>query len=160
MGDVLEEDEEREERRAIPAVCVNFSYGSFRFSLNIFDRETARNALTGVGIGFGASIGVYFARNPQLVTGALRSALETITGLQVGAVIPGSILVELLCNTNESFLSFMNDFETREVHRRLNKEFKTIGYNDELEVAIINQEEAYKHLKKIRGIQYLTFRSR
>ena len=83
---------------------------------------------------------------------ALRGALETITGLQVDRVTPGSILVELLCNTKESFLLFMGDFETKKVERRLNEEFKNTGFNGELEVIIINKNEAYKHLEKIRGI--------
>lgn len=158
MGDVLEEDEEREERRVIPAVGVDVSYGLFRLSLRIFDRGTARTVLTGFGIGFGAMVGAYYLRNSQLVMGAVRSALETTAGLQVGTVTPGSILVELLCSTDKSFISFMEDFETKEVARRLNIEFKNAGYNGELEVTIINQKEAYKHLEKTRGIQYLTFR--
>ena len=158
MGDVLEEDEEREERRAIPAVGVDVSYGLFRISLKIFDRGTARTVLTGFGIGFGAVVGAYYLRNSQLVMGAVRSALETTAGLQVGTVTPGSILVELICSTDKSFISFMEDFETKEVARRLNQEFKNTGYNGELEVTIINKKEVYKHLEKIRGIQFLTFR--
>ena len=141
MGDTLEGHEEREERRAIPAVGVDVSYGSFRVSLKISDRETARSILTGVGIGCGAAailIGAYYLRKPQLVMSALRGALETITGLQVDRVTPGSILVELLCNTKESFLSFMEDFETKKVERRLNEEFENTGFNGELEVIIIN----------------------
>lgn len=161
MADVLEEDEEREERRAIPAVDVDVSYGSFRISLKISDRETARSMLMGVGIGCGVvalGIGAFFLANPQRVINAVRGALETTTGLQVINVTRGSILVELLCNSEESFQSFMKDFETKEVERRLIKEFKRTGYKGELEVIIINKEEADKHMEKIRGMQYLTFR--
>lgn len=162
MGDVPgEEDEVREERRATPAVGIDFSYGSFRFSLKISDRKTARSILTGVGIGCGVAatgIGALYLTKPELVMSAVRGALETIKGLQVGNVTPGSILVELLCNTKESFLSFMEDFETKKVEIRLNKEFKNTGLNGELEVIIINKNDAYKHLEKIRGIQYRILR--
>ena len=162
MGDVLEEDEERgEERRAIPAVGVDVSYGSFKFSLKISDRETAKSILTGVGIGCGVvalGIGALYLTNPQLVMNAVRGALETTTGLQVGNITPGSILVELLCNSEESFQSFMNDFEKEEVKRRLIKEFEKAGYKGELEVIIKNKEEADRHMRKILGVQHLTFR--
>ena len=162
MGDVLEEDEERgEERRAIPALGVDVSYGPFKFSLKIFDRETAKSILTGVGIGCGVAaigIGAFYLTNPQLVMNAARGALETTTGLQVGNITPGSILVELLCNSEESFQSFMKDFETKEVKRRLIKEFEKAGYKGELEVIIKNREEADRHMEKIRGIRYVTFR--
>ena len=80
---------------------------------------------------------------------AVRAALE-VPGVQVANIAPGSILVELHCDTQESFLSFMEGFVTEQVKQRLNKEFSRIGYNEKLDVTITNKIEVYKKLDVIR----------
>ena len=108
----------------------------------------------GIGIGVAATgvvitIGVLCYKHPEFVMRIVEKAL-TARGLQVGSVTPGSILVELHCYTEESFRSFMEDFEARKVQERLNKEFENSGYiGEELEVTITNYKEAYKFLEQI-----------
>ena len=108
----------------------------------------------GIGIGVAATgvvitIGVLCYKHPEFVMRIVEKAL-TARGLQVGSVTPGSILVVLHCYTEESFRSFMEDFETRKVQERLNKEFENSGYiGEELEVTITNYKEAYKFLEQI-----------
>ena len=108
----------------------------------------------GIGIGVAATgvvvtIGVLCYKHPEFVMRIVEKAL-TARGLQVGSVTPGSILVVLHCYTEESFRSFMEDFETRKVQERLNKEFENSGYiGEELEVTITNYEEACKFLEQI-----------
>ena len=102
-------------------------------------------AATGVVI----TIGVLCYKHPEFVMRIVEKAL-TARGLQVGSVTPGSILVNLHCYTEESFRSFMEDFEARKVQERLNKEFENSGYiGEELEVTITNYKEAYKFLEQI-----------
>ena len=81
--------------------------------------------------------------------GAVRGALEG-PGLQVANIAPGSIIVELLCNMKDSFLSFVEDFESKKVKQRLEKEFKKIGFEEELDVTITNEKEVYTKLDQIR----------
>ena len=108
----------------------------------------------GIGIGVAATgtvitIGFLCYKHPEFVTRVVEKAL-TARGLQVGTVTPGSILVELHCYTEESFGSFMEDFEARKVQERLNKEFENSGYiGEELEVTMTNYKEAYKFLEQI-----------
>ena len=108
----------------------------------------------GIGIGVAATgvvitIGVLCYKHPEFVMRIVEKAL-TARGLQVGSVTPGSILVKLHCYTEESFRSFMEDFEARKVQERLNKEFENSGsIGEELEVTITNYKEAYKFLEQI-----------
>ena len=128
----------------------------FKFRLRVNDPATVRSlsskvanalglALGAVGIGIGALC----YKHSEFVIRIVEKAL-TAPGRQVGSVTPGSILVELHCYTEESFRSFMEDFEARKVQERLNKEFENSGYiGEELEVTITNYKEAYKFLEQI-----------
>ena len=132
----------------------------FNFHLKVNDPPTVRslslkvaNALSfglgAVGIGIGIGIGVLCYKHPEFVMGIVEKVF-TAPGRKVGSVAPGgSILVELYCYTEESFRSFMEDFEARKVQERLNKEFENSGYiEEELEVTITNYKEAYKFLEQ------------
>ena len=121
---------------------------SFSFSLKIADRPLAAGALVGVGVA-AIALGAFYYRNPGLVMGAVRGALEG-PGLQVANIAPGSIIVKLLCNMKDSFLSFVEDFESNKVKQRLEEEFKKIGYKEELEVTIANDKDVYNKLHQIR----------
>ena len=114
--------------------------------------NAASFGLRAAGIGIGAAgigIGYLCYKYPEFVIRVLEKAL-TARGLQVGSVTPGSILVELHCYTEDSFRSFMEDFEARKVQERLNKEFENSGYiGEELEVTMTNYKEAYKFLEQI-----------
>ena len=121
---------------------------SFSFSLKIADRLLAAGALVGIGV---AAIATFFSGNQELVTGAIRAALERL-GLQVTNIAPGSIIVKLLCNKKDSFLSFVKDFESNKVKQRLEDEFKKIGYKEELHVTIVNEKEVYNKLDQIRWV--------
>ena len=121
---------------------------SFSFSLKIADDRLAAGALVGAGVA-ATALGAFYYMNPVMVTRAVRRALETL-GLQVENIEPGSIIVELLCNMKHSFLSFVEDFESKKVKQRLEEEFKKIGYKKELEVNIANDEEVYNKLDQIR----------
>lgn len=86
----------------------------------------------------------------ELGRSAVTFALESL-GHQVIAVRPTkSVLVELRCYTKESFVSFMDDLESGKVKRRLEEEFEKIGYEAELEVTIINENDVYRALDQIR----------
>ena len=96
----------------------------------------------------GIGIGVLCYKHPEFVMGIVEKVF-TAPGLEVGRVTPSSILVELYCYNEESFRSFMEDFEARKVQERLNKEFENSGYiGEELEVTITNYKEAEKFLEQ------------
>ena len=138
-----------EEAGPRPAIDLTASAGtptfSFSFSLKIADRALVLGL---VGIG-SVALGTFLYRNPELVTGAVRVALEGL-GLQVGDIAPGSIIVELHCNTKESFLSFVEDFETNKVKQKLEEEFFNVGFKGEFEVTITNIKEVHEKLDQIR----------
>lgn len=123
-------------------------------SLKIMDGRTAVGAIVG-GIACGAAAVVcgvmyWIQTNPELVKAAVKAALEAV-GVEVKNVAPGSILVEVLCTSKESFLLFMDDFETNKIKQRLEKEFqKKLDFKGELEVKIINEQEVYADLDHLR----------
>ena len=145
--------EGEEEPRTRPTLDVSASAStpifSFSFSVKITDRLLAAGALAGFGVG----LAVLLYQKPDLVSSAVRGALEG-PGLQVDRVIPGSILVTLLCDRKESFLSFIEDFETKKVTQRMEEAFYRAGLTgtvkDQLVVRIENQEEVYEKLDLIR----------
>lgn len=86
----------------------------------------------------------------ELGRNAVTVVLES-SGRQVIDMRPTkSVLVELSCYTKESFLSFMDDLESKKVKRRLEEEFGKVGYKGELEVTIINENDVYRALDQIR----------
>lgn len=144
---------EEEEPRTRPTLDVSASASSpifsFSFSVKITDRLLAAGALAGFGVG----LAVLLYQKPDLVGNAVRGALEA-PGLQVERIIPGSILVDLQCDLKESFLSFIEDFETMKVKQRIEEKFYKVGLigtiKDQLVVSIENQEEVYEKLDLIR----------
>ena len=140
---------EGEETGPRPAIDLTASAStptfSFSFSLKIADRALVLGV---AGLG-GVALATFLYRNPELVTGAVRGALEG-PGLQVGNNAPGTIIVELQCNNEESFLSFVEDFETNKVKQRLEEEFFNVGFKGEFEVTITNIKEVHEKLDQIR----------
>ena len=62
----------------------------------------------------------------------------------------GSITVELHCYTKQSVLQFVKDLKENEVKRRLEEEFKKIGFDAELEVTLVNAEEVFQREEELR----------
>lgn len=79
----------------------------------------------------------------------MRGALER-PGLQVGNISSGSILVELHCYLEKSFLTFVKDFEKEKVKQRLEYEFHKVGFKEEVKVSFKNEREVYKKLDLLR----------
>ena len=61
-----------------------------------------------------------------------------------------SILVKLQCHSEMSLLLFLEDYESKTIKFRLEKELKKIGFNDQLEVVIQNEELVNKEATEIR----------
>ena len=111
---------------------------------NINSKPLAAAVLGGVGL----ALGVFYFRNSKAIESAIKSALEGLC--QVQNIKPGSICVEVYCDTEQSFLSFMEAFKTNRVKQRLEEEFQNVGYKEELEVVIINEKEVNEKLNQIR----------
>ena len=62
----------------------------------------------------------------------------------------GSILVEIVCHTEQSFLLFLDEFEAGKIKQRLEKEFRIMGCEEELKVTITNLDDVHKNLTQIR----------
>ena len=112
------------------------------------------NWLAGLLIFGGLSLGAYYLSHRQPTENAVRNALERnedgAVNPEVRAIENGSILVELLCHTECSFLSFVDDFEAKRTKLRLEEEFRKIGYEEELEVTIQNLDDVYRNEYEIR----------
>ena len=115
-----------------------------RVWLNIDNKPLAAAAVGGLAI----AVGVFFYRNQEVVGSAIRSVFAGLCEVQ--SITGGSILAELKCETEQSFLSFMEAFETKKIKLRLEEEFKKIEYEEELEVTIRNDKEVYEELDRIR----------
>lgn len=61
-----------------------------------------------------------------------------------------SITVELHCYTKQSVLQFVKDLKENEVKHRLEEEFKKIGFDEELEVTLVNAEEVFQREEELR----------
>lgn len=132
------------------AMDLSLSGGGFSISLKI-DNPWLAGA---VSIG-ALSLGAFYLACKGPAEGAIRRALERrifgVVDPEVTNVTDGhSILVELQCHTEASLLLFLEDHETKTVKFRLEEEFKKIGFKDELDVTIRNEEKVNKEEREIR----------
>ena len=129
---------------------LSLSAGAFSISLKI------DNAWLAGAVSVGAlSLGAFYLACKGPAEEAIRRALQRkIFGVEdpkVTKIADGhSVLVEVICNTETSFLVFLEDFEMKTVKFRLEDEFKKICFNKELDVNIRNEEAVYEQAKQIR----------
>lgn len=102
------------------------------------------------------SLGAFYLSRKRATEEAIRRALERnildATDPRVMDITDGhSILTELHCNSEASFLIFLDDFENNTVKFRLEEELKKIGFKSDLEVTIQNKETVDKQVSHIRG---------
>ena len=96
------------------------------------------------------------AENPNIsaVVGATRNGLERNengeTDPQVVVMESSSILVDLVCHTEESLLTFLDDFQEQRIKQRLEKEFRKLGCEEELQVTITNLDAVLRSLNQNR----------
>lgn len=96
------------------------------------------------------------AENPivSAIVGATRNGLERNEAGEINPEVMlienGSILVELVCHTEESLLKFLDDFEARRIKRSLEKEFRKLGCGEELQVTITNADAVRQRLNQNR----------
>lgn len=136
------------------ALVLNAAYKDFSISVTI------DNLWLATGVAFGSfclgamSIGAYYLVHKQLAEQAITNVFERnedgVVDPEVRSIADGSILVDLCCHTEHSFLSFVDDFRANRIKLKLEEEFKTIGYTEELKVTINNLEEVETNVQKIR----------
>ena len=136
--------------RAAFDLAVSASSTGFSISLKI-DSPIIAGVFT-VGV---LSLGAFYLANRRSVEDALRNALEFrneagVVDPEVRNIEEGSVLVDLHCHSELSFLQFVEDFEAEKVKHRLVKEFTKIGFRRKLRVTIRNDDEVNKKVKVIR----------
>ena len=126
-------------------------------SVKIDSPVVAGVALAGVALAAGAAVtlGAYYLRYRRNTENAIRNGLERRNELgeadpEVANIGEGSIIVELRCHTQQSVLQFVKDFKEKKVKGRLEEEFKKIGFDQELEVTIVNAQEVFQREHEIR----------
>ena len=113
------------------------------------------NVWLAAGLGAAAvGIGAFYIHRKYPAQRAIRNALEIeeagMIDPEVRGIEEGSILVDLVFHTEQTFLSFLDDFEAKRIKLRLEEEFRKIGYEEELEVTITNLDGVYQKLNDIR----------
>ena len=132
------------------AVDLSLSGAGFSISLKI------ENAWLAGAVSFGAfSLGAFYLARKGLTEGAIKRALErTLFGdvdPEVTNITDGhSILVELQCHSEMSLLLFLEEYESKTIKLRLEKELKKIGFYHPLEVVIRNEGLVNKEATEIR----------
>ena len=89
------------------------------------------------------------------VVPAVKKGVEGNEGGQIDPEVmrigPGSIVVKLVCHTEQSFLMFIKDFKEGKIKARLETEFGNIGCKEPLTVTIPKwDDEVQKNLNAIR----------
>ena len=130
---------------------LSLTAGAFSLSLKI------DNVWLAGAVSVGAlSLGAFYLACKGPSESAIRRALERkflgvvdpkVTNIEDGH----SILTELLCSTETSFLVFLEDFETKRIKFRLEEEFKKIDFTTELDVTLRNAEKVYQQVIQIRN---------
>ena len=114
-------------------------------------------------IGVGAlSLGAFYLANRLSSERAIREALEArneagVVDPQVRNIEQGSILVDLHCHSEKSFLEFVEDFKNEKVRNRLEKEFTKLGFQENLHVTIRNIDEVNSKVTEIRSKSLKSF---
>ena len=109
---------------------------------SLFLRIDSSNALL-LAIGAGAmTLGAFYIQYRLDSESATKKGLESTdeTGevvRKVDDITGGSIRVKLSCYSQHSVLQFVKDLREKEIKRRLEEEFKNIGFDYELEVTIV-----------------------
>lgn len=78
------------------------------------------------------SLATLLRENPDMVKDAIQLALQA-WGTIIG-VMPGSLIVDLDCGSEEKQLKFDEDFRGGKVQDAMEKEFSKIGYNEKLQL--------------------------
>ena len=124
------------------------------FSFNIEINSIAVGVGVGVGVGAVSLAAIYFSRDR--IRRGIRDAIVRAFGGDgddrvVGDINRGSLLVDLHCRTAESFLQFLEDYESGKVRKDLKDELLKIDIEmEELSIKIKNEKEVEEHKKKLR----------
>ena len=137
-------------KAAVLELSASASTSGFSITLKIDNAILA--GLVSVGV---LSLGAYCLANRRPVENAVRNGLEIrnedgVVDPEVRSIEEGSILVELYCYSEHSFMQFVEDFETKKVKYRLEEEFTKIGFQRQLRVTIENADEVYKKVEVVR----------
>lgn len=134
------------------ALEVAVSASTSGFSVSIKIGNTILAGIVSVGA---LSLGAYYLANRRPVENAIRNGLEIrneagVLDPEVRNIEEGSILVELRCHSEQSFIQFVEDFEAKKVEHRLKEEFTKIGFSGRLHVTIKNTNEVYGNVQMVR----------
>lgn len=116
-----------------PALDVQAGIGAFHIRIKIDDPLVAAAFL---GAGF-LTLRAFYNANPEAVRSAVSIALAGLAD-EVLSIRPSSLLVDFICNTKGRYHAFMEAYKTGIVKERLQEEFSKIGFKDELQVAIVD----------------------
>ena len=134
--------------------ALAFSMDTPGFSFNIEINSIAVGVGVGVGVGAVSLAAIYFSRGR--IRRGIRDAIVRAFGGDgddrvVGDINRGSLLVDLHCHTPESFLQFLEDYESGKVRKDLKDELLKIDIEmEELSIKIKNEKEVEEHKKKLR----------
>ena len=122
------------------------------FSFNIEINSTA--AAVGVGVEAVSLAAIYF--NSERIGRKIKDAFERAFGgdrddRDVGDINRGSLLIDVHCHTAESFLQFLEDYESGKVKKDLKEELLKIEIVvEDLSIKIKNEKEVEEHKNKLR----------
>ena len=138
--------------KAAVAHAVDFALSTPTYSISLKIENPVLAGILGVGT---LALGAYYLANKQSLERAIRNALEArndagVVDPEVRNIEHGSVLVDLHCHSEKSFLEFVEDFEAKKVRNRLEEEFTKIGFQGVLQVTIRNIDEVKRKVTEIR----------
>lgn len=141
-----------EAARAALEASASITGGALSVSLKIDSPIVAGVALAA---GAAVTLGAFYLRYRWKTENAIRNSLERMNAIgaadpEVTNIEEGSIIVKLRFRTPQSVLQFVKDFKEKKVKRRLEEELKKIGFDEELEVTIVNGQEVFQREQELR----------
>lgn len=134
----------------VPDLEMGLQAGYVSAWIRISDGRLAAYALGGVGVGVGVGLvglAAFVARNPWQVINVITRGLGDLG--QALNFRAGSIVFELRCYA-ELFSRLSLESFTAEIKQRVEKSLQEIGFLEELEVSIMNIQELYDRVNRLR----------
>ena len=127
------------------ALSIKTAAGTELVCNDVWTARIMVTAVSGVGIYVAKSLVTLVHENPELV----RSTIQLFFGPWgvVKDVMPGSVIVDLDCGSQEKHSKFLKDFEDGKVKDAMEEELTKIGCDEKLQLTLKERDVAVMEMR-------------